>query len=204
MLISFPMFGIKLMNLEAFDDEGELNVIIETPKGSRNKFNYDEETGLFKLGGVLPSGASFPFDFGFVPSTIGGDGDPLDVLVLLEEPVFPGCRVRCRLVGVIEGEQSNKHETERNDRLLAVAEESQDHKDIRSIKDLNDNLVEEIEHFFVSYHELDGKQFKPLARHGPNRAMKLVRKGVKQSESSRRNGHEEGAPGTNGRARQQA
>ena len=78
------MAGTNLFKLEAFHDEEELNVVIETPKGSRNKYNYDEKLGLFKLGGVLPSGASFPFDFGFVPSTVGGDGDPLDVLVLLD------------------------------------------------------------------------------------------------------------------------
>ena len=72
--------------LPPFDpDTHDLNVIIETPKGSRNKYTYDEPRGLFKLGGVLPAGASFPFDFGFVPSTVGGDGDPLDVLVLMDE-----------------------------------------------------------------------------------------------------------------------
>src|SRR3954469_6625001 len=85
---------------------GELNVIIETPKGSRNKFDFDEELGLFKLGGVLPAGAVFPFDFGFVPATRGGDGDPLDVLVLMDEPAFVGCLVAARLIGVIEAEQA--------------------------------------------------------------------------------------------------
>ncbi|HEX8201166.1 MAG TPA: inorganic diphosphatase, partial [Isosphaeraceae bacterium] len=85
---------------------GELNVIIETPKGSRNKFDFDEELGLFKLGGVLPAGAVFPYDFGFVPATRGGDGDPLDVLVLMDEPAFVGCLVPARLIGVIEAEQT--------------------------------------------------------------------------------------------------
>ena len=96
------MVGNNLMKLDAFHGDGELNVIIETPKGSRNKYNYDEGLRLFKLGGVLPSGAVFPFDFGFVPSTTGGDGDPLDVLVLMDEPAFPGRVVDVRLVGVIE------------------------------------------------------------------------------------------------------
>ena len=71
------------LGLEAIDSESrELNVVIDTPKGSRNKFAYDEKVRLFKLSGVLPAGASFPFDFGFIPSTVGGDGDPLDVLLL--------------------------------------------------------------------------------------------------------------------------
>ncbi|HEX8920029.1 MAG TPA: inorganic diphosphatase, partial [Pyrinomonadaceae bacterium] len=84
----------NLVNLGVYDSESdELNVIIETPKGSRNKFNYDERHQLFKLGGVLPLGAVFPFDFGFIPSTLGGDGDPLDILLLMDEPAFPGCLV---------------------------------------------------------------------------------------------------------------
>src|SRR5437764_9041604 len=151
---------VSLAHLDTWDPKtGSLNVVIETPKGSRNKFKCDPQSGSFELCKVLPSGSVFPFDFGFIPSTTGDDGDPLDVLVLMEEPVFPGCRLRCRLVGVIEAEQGSGDETERNDRLLAIAEECQDHKDIRSIKDLNDHLLEEIEHFFISYQELGGKQF---------------------------------------------
>src|SRR4051812_19029265 len=95
--------------LPSFDREsGELTVVVETPRGSRNKFDFDPAVGLFELAGVLPAGASFPFDFGFVPSTRAPDGDPLDVLVLMDEPAFPGCVVRCRLLGVIEAEQTEK------------------------------------------------------------------------------------------------
>src|SRR5438876_43986 len=107
--------------LGPFNGDGELNVVIETPQGSRNKFTFDEELCLFKLGGVLPLGAAFPFDFGFLPDTMGQDGDPLDVLVLMDEPAFPGCLVPARLIGVIEAEQTEKGKTERNDRLIAVA-----------------------------------------------------------------------------------
>ncbi|HYY59648.1 MAG TPA: inorganic diphosphatase [Pyrinomonadaceae bacterium] len=167
--------------LGAFDqDSGELNVIIETPKGSRNKFNYDEEFRLFKLGGVLPAGAVFPFDFGFLPETVGGDGDPLDVLVLMEESAFAGCLVRSRLIGVIEAEQTEEDgETTRNDRLIAVAANSRSHRDLRSLEDLNANMVEEIEHFFVSYNEIKGKRFRPLGRFGPERAEKLVEEAIR-------------------------
>lgn len=95
-------------NLPPFDRKsGELNVIIETPRGSRNKYSYDEERKLIRLSGVLPAGAVFPFDFGFVPQTLGQDGGPLDVLVLMDEPVFPGCLVPCRLIGVIEANQTD-------------------------------------------------------------------------------------------------
>jgi inorganic pyrophosphatase len=176
----------NLFELDAFDEE-ELNVIIETPKGSRNKFNYDPELRLFKLGGVLPSGAVFPFDFGFVPSTVGGDGDPLDVLVLMDAPAFTGCLVNARLVGVIEAEQTERDgETTRNDRLIAVAAESRLMRKVRSLGGLNESLLDEIEHFFVSYNQAKGKEFKPLGRFGPTRARKLVEEGIENFRKSRR------------------
>src|SRR6204780_704813 len=81
--------------------------IIETPKGCRNKFDYDPDSGLFKLGGLLPEGMMFPFDFGFIPSTLADDGDPFDVMVLMDEPAFPGCLLICRIVGIIQGEQGD-------------------------------------------------------------------------------------------------
>src|SRR6185369_1482784 len=97
---------LNVATLPPFDEQsGDLNAVVETIAGSRNKFAYDEELGLFRLKGVLPAGASFPFDFGFVPSTKGGDGDPLDVLVLMDEPAFAGCLVPARLVGVITAQQ---------------------------------------------------------------------------------------------------
>src|SRR3954463_14122202 len=100
----------SIAKLPPYADErsGLLNVVVETPKGSRNKYSFDEESGLFVLKGVLPSGAYFPYDFGFIPSTKGGDGDPLDVLVLMDEPAFPGCLLSARLIGVIEARQTEK------------------------------------------------------------------------------------------------
>jgi inorganic pyrophosphatase len=170
----------SLESLDAFDEGGDLNVVIETPKGSRNKYTYDEETGLFKLGGVLPSGASFPFDFGFVPSTLGGDGDPLDVLVLMDEPAFTGCLVHVRLVGVVEAEQTERGgETERNDRLIGVAAESRLQRHVRALGSLSPDLLEEVEHFFVSYNQFKGKEFRPLGRFGPQKALNLVEEGAK-------------------------
>lgn len=166
-----------LTRLPAFDSEDRLNVIIDTPKGSRNKFEYDEDYKLFKLGGVLPAGAIFPFDFGFVPSTTGGDGDPLDVLVLMDEPTFVGCLVSARLIGVIEAEQTEEGETTRNDRLIAVASESRNHRDVDALDRISENLAAEIEHFFVSYNAAKGKEFKPLGRFGPERARKVVEEG---------------------------
>src|SRR5919112_451298 len=177
----------NLESLDTFNDEGDLNVVIETPKGSHNKYNYDAKTGLFKLGGVLPAGASFPFDFGFVPSALGGDGDPLDVLVLMDEPAFTGCLVHVRLVGVVEAEQTERDgETTRNDRLIGVAADSRLLGRVRTLEHLGPDLLEEIEHFFVSYNDIKGKVFKPLGRFGPERARELVAEGMKRFRQSKR------------------
>src|SRR6478672_8154569 len=169
--------------LPALDPESEdLNVIIETPKGSRNKFKYDDALRVFRLSGVLPAGAVFPFDFGYVPSTQGEDGDPLDVLVLMDEPAFAGCLVPARLIGAIEAEQTEDGKTERNDRLIAIATDSHDLRHIETLDQINANLVEEIEHFFVSYNTIKGKQFAPKGRFGPERAQKLVDVGQAQAK----------------------
>ncbi len=103
------------------DDPETLHVIIDTPKGSRNKFKWDSKHGLYKLDGVLSAGAFFPYDFGFVPSTLADDGDPIDVLVLMDSPAFVGCLVPSRLIGGFYAEQTESAKTSRNDRLLAVA-----------------------------------------------------------------------------------
>ncbi|HEX2987172.1 MAG TPA: inorganic diphosphatase [Chloroflexota bacterium] len=166
--------------MPAYDEQsGNLNVVIETPKESRNKFKYDDSRGIFRLGGVLPAGAVFPFDFGFVPSTLAEDGDPLDMLVLMDESAFAGCLVAVRLIGVIEAEQTESGgTTERNDRLIGVASESKDNAEVRSLDQVNEHLVGEIEHFFVSYNQMRGKVFKPVGRFGPERARKLVDEGM--------------------------
>lgn len=170
----------SLAQLSPFNRKNKtLTVIIETPKGSRNKFTFDEQLALFKLGGVLPAGAVFPFDFGFVPSTKGQDGDPLDVLLLMDEPAFPGCLIEARLLGVIEAEQTEQEETVRNDRLIAVAAEAHTHREVESLDDLPERLLEEIEHFFVSYNEFKGRRFLPLGRFGSERARKLVEEGIR-------------------------
>jgi inorganic pyrophosphatase len=169
------IFANPIARLPRYDPTtGALNIVIETPKGHRNKFKFDLERGLFLLGGVLPAGAVFPFDFGFIPATKGGDGDPLDVLVLMDEPAFVGCLVPARLIGVIEAEQTEKGKTERNDRLIAVAADSRDMRDITDLGQLNDHLLTEIEHFFVSYNAVKGKEFKPHGRFGPDHAARVV------------------------------
>jgi inorganic pyrophosphatase len=168
-----------LDKLSAYDDD-DLLVVIETPRGSQNKFAFEPRLNAFVLKGVLPAGAVFPFDFGFIPSTLGEDGDPLDVLVLMDAPAFPGCIVASRLIGVIEAEQTKHGQTERNDRLLAVAANSATHRSIRKMSDLSEDLVAQIEHFFVSYNAAKGKEFHVTARAGKIRASTLIESGMRR------------------------
>ena len=167
--------------LKPIDDENDevINAVVETPMGSRNKFKYDEKLGFYKLSSVLPQGMMFPHAFGFVPSTRAADGDPEDVLIIMDEPTFSGCVVPTRLLGVIEAEQTEDGKTERNDRLIGVAATSRDFSDVQSVADLNDNMVKEIEQFFVNYNKEKGKKFKVLGKKGPKQAWKLLKKSLK-------------------------
>ncbi len=171
-------------HLPPFNDSDELNVIIETPKGSRNKYKYDKTYGLFTLSKVLPAGSTFPYDFGYIPSTKGDDGDPLDVLVLMDEEAFPGCYIPTRLIGAIRADQTGDDGKVRNDRLIAIASCSHDQRNILTLDQLNPHLIEEIEHFFAAYHEIEGEEFKPTAHLGPDKARKIVDKGTRPSAKS--------------------
>jgi inorganic pyrophosphatase len=163
------------------DDKQLIRVIVETPKGSRNKFAYDSDERIFELKKVLPAGMTFPYDFGFVPSTEADDGDPVDVLVLMDEPAFPGCLLKCRPVGVIEGEQGDKKKTVRNDRIIAIQEDAHSWEDIKTVDDLGKQFCLELEEFFVNYHKLSGKEYRVLGLKGPGQARKLVKDGLRSS-----------------------
>ena len=156
-------------------EEDSVKVIIETPKGSRNKFKYDSDLRMFKLSKVLPEGMVFPYDFGFVPSTKGEDGDPVDVLVLTDEPTFPGCLLECRLVGVLEAEQEEKKKWKKNPRLIAVAKQSLLYSEVASLADINPTVLRQVEAFFVNYQKVRDIKFTILARQGPDRALEILR-----------------------------
>ena len=167
----------EIFKIPAFDSKtGNLNAIIETPCGSRYKFACEKKTGLFLLKKILPAGMSFPFDFGFIPSTLAADGDPLDVLIVTEEKLFPGCLVQARLLGAMKCKQGKKGELERNDRLIAVPVLENVPVKIRSLKELDDKMLCELEKFFVFQHTLEGEQFKVLDIIGPKKALNLVKR----------------------------
>src|SRR5579875_2260832 len=98
-----------------------IDVVIETPRGCRNKYAYDKKEKAFRLKKILPAGAVFPFDFGYIPGTKGQDGDPLDVLVIMDEAAFPGCIIECRIIGALKAKQSEDGKMIQNDRLIAVS-----------------------------------------------------------------------------------
>jgi inorganic pyrophosphatase len=152
----------------------EIIVVVETSRGSRNKYVFDPEYGQFRLKKVLPLGFSFPFDFGFIPSTRGGDGDPLDVLVLLDEPLPMGCLVKGQAIGVLELEQTQLGKTVRNDRVLVLPTAPACRNRMRCFADLPSDLLEQMEAFFIGYARLDGKDIAPVGRGTEKRALAII------------------------------
>ena len=167
------------------EEEGTINVVIETSRGARTKLAYEPDAGTFVAKKILPQGMSFPFDFGFIPSTTGGDGDPLDVLLLIDEPLLPGTLVPSRLIGVIEATQTERDGSSmENHRLIAVATVSELFADVKSFGDLPDAVMNQIEHFFISYNEQAGKQFEPTGRSGSRRARTILDEAIRRRVDS--------------------
>jgi inorganic pyrophosphatase len=172
----------NLSQLPPFDKEsGALNIIVETPKNGRIKYKYNEEYGMFQLDKSLPFGFSFPFEFGFVPSTIGGDGDPLDVLVLSDESTFPGCLVLGQVLGALKAEEREGKKLNRNDRLVAVPLSVKTREPMIPTRMLDKALISDITKFFISYNEMQGKKIKSLGFGSRERALELVEEARKRA-----------------------
>ena len=163
--------------LDAIDPKsGLVNAVIDTPKGSNGKYKHDPDSGLFRLSKLLPVGAYFPYNFGFVPHTLGEDGDALDILVIMDEPLHIGAVVPVRVIGVLKAEQSEDGRTFRNDRLLGVLETPHNPPDVRHYRELPPQKLAEIEHFFLSYNLMEGRAFRNLGRAGPDEAIGMIRR----------------------------
>jgi inorganic pyrophosphatase len=168
--------------LKPVEKGGVVQVIVETPAGSRNKFSFDVEQGIFAHKKTLPAGMTFPYDFGFLPQTLAPDGDPIDVLLLMDEPAYPGIAVKGRLIGVIEGQQIDGKKKIRNDRLVVVSEVSHRYEKVRKLKDLPDKWTDEVEEFFVNYHDMEGKKYQLLGTKGIGEAQRLIRKAQRAAQ----------------------
>jgi inorganic pyrophosphatase len=167
-----------LHELPARDTAGRWRAVVEAPAGTRNKMKWQPDLGAMELHVVLPLGTAFPYDFGFVPSTLGEDGDPLDVLLFLDEPVPPGTVVHCRLLGVVLARQRSKGDrAQRNDRMLAVGDPSHRYGHWRQLRDVPSQVLDEVEKFFVFYNQQRSVRFEPLGRRGAREAERLLKAG---------------------------
>jgi inorganic pyrophosphatase len=167
---------MQLMDIPVSAGRGLVHMIVDSPKGSRNKYKYDERLEHFRLSRVLPAGMQFPYDFGFIPGTAGEDGDALDVIAITESGSFAGCLMAVRLIGVIAAEQTDRRSSLRNDRLVAVPVTPVNKPSVRRIQDLPAAHLHELEQFFVSYNRIQGRRFEIIGRVGPRAAERALHK----------------------------
>ena len=163
------------MNLPPITDDGDVHVVVETPRGSRVKFAYDPKLETFILSKSLLTGLTYPHDWGFVPSTKADDGDPLDIMVIHDATTFPGIVLTCRVIGILQIQQKSKGTAERNDRLFAVPRRSHSEQGLRDVRDLSKPIREELEKFFMATDELEDKKLDILGWKGAKTAMKAIK-----------------------------
>jgi inorganic pyrophosphatase len=147
-----------------------VRMIVEIPKNSTNKYEYDVELGVFRLDRALYSPMHYPGDYGFIPGTKADDGDPMDVLSLAEEPSFPGCLIEVRLVGVLDMEDEGGGDS----KILAVPSRNPRYDEVRGIEEVAGHVRKEIEHFFGIYKELEGKVVRLYGWRGVQEAHEAV------------------------------
>jgi inorganic pyrophosphatase len=154
-------------------------VVIETPAGGRTKYKWDDKAHAYRAGRVLPLGMAFPFDFGFVPGTKAEDGDALDALVIADAPLTVGALVECRVLGAMRiatAEEAGDVETVENDRLICVPARSLRGAEWKKLDDIGKPLADEIESFFKTYVERQGRKVEVKGQVGPQAAVNLVKK----------------------------
>ena len=165
----------NFINLPPFTEDGDVHVVVETPRGSRAKIAYDPKLETFILSKSLLTGLTYPHDWGFVPSTRAADGDPLDIMVIHDAATFPGIVLTCRVIGVLQIEQRSKGKAERNDRLFAVPRRSHSELGLSDVQDLSRPMQQELEKFFIATDELEEKKLQIIGWKGPKIALKAVK-----------------------------
>jgi inorganic pyrophosphatase len=148
----------------------ELTAFIEIPRGSRNKYELDRETGILRLDRILYASVHYPGDYGFLPRTLGDDGDPLDILAMTTEPTFPGCLVTVRPIGVFLMED----EKGADEKILTVPVADPLRREILELDDVAPHYLDEIRHFFTVYKDLEGKRVRTGGWEGREAAERLV------------------------------
>jgi inorganic pyrophosphatase len=176
----------EIGKLPAFDGNSDtVNVVLEVSKGSRTKLKYEQRHGVFRSEKVLPVGLVFPFDFGFIPSTLADDGDPLDAIVLSEAGLPAQTVVYAKLLTIIKCKQTEKRRAERNDRIVALPLDAKSRKPMQPSVRFDSSLEEAIARFFVEYNKLQGKTFRVIGTEGPRSALAAIRKSVQRAGSEK-------------------
>src|SRR3982751_3980909 len=157
-----------------------VNMIVEIPKGKRNKFELDKVTGLIKLDRYLYSSAVYPGDYGFIPQTLAEDGDPLDILVMVNEPTFSGCLIEARVVGIFRMRDKGQNDF----KVLAVPHKDPLFAHIKKLDDVPAHFVREVEFFFTTYKQLEGVTIEPLGWASSEEGTAEVRSSVDRFRAS--------------------
>jgi inorganic pyrophosphatase len=166
----------NLTKLPTWADKTHIYAVVETPRGSHCKLEYDPKLRVFTLSKPLMAGLTYPYDWGFIPSSRAEDGDPLDVLIIHDAGTYPGLLLRCKPIGVLEVLQTSKGKEERNDRIFAVPDRSPFEGDLQDVRRLPKRAIEEFEKFFVATDALEDKKLKFLGWRGPTRAIKTIQR----------------------------
>lgn len=166
----------NFLKLPTWDEDGHIHTVVETPRGSTCKLDFDPDLGVFTLAKPLMAGLSYPFDWGFIPSTKAPDGNPLDVLIIHDARTYPGVVLKCMAVGVLEVEQTSGSKRERNDRIFAVPDRSPLETDLKDIRNLPSRALKELEEFFRATNALENKDLKFLGWRGPSHAAKTIKR----------------------------
>jgi inorganic pyrophosphatase len=170
----------NLAKLPTFDKDGNVHVVVETPRGARAKLTYDPELRVFTLSKSLMAGLTYPHDWGFIPSTVAEDGDPVDVLAIHDAATSPGLVMKCKVIGVLEILEHDKKKKQRNDRIMAVPINSHEEEGLRDVRQLSKAVRVELEKFFVATAELQSKTLECLGWRGPKRALQLIKKSIQE------------------------
>jgi inorganic pyrophosphatase len=168
-----------LLRLPTFASRTDIHVVVETPRHAQAKFKYEPSLGIFMLSRALTLGLSYPYDWGFVPSTSAPDGDPIDALVMHNVTTSPGVVLRCKPIGILDVQQSENGRSLRNDRLMVVPVKSSFQAGASDVRDLPSSLRHQAEEFFVAATAGTGKTLKFLGWRGPKAAMAAIRRAHK-------------------------
>ena len=169
----------NFLKLPTWADKSCVYAVVETPRGSRAKLEFDAKLRVFTLSKPLLVGLTYPYDWGFIPSTQAEDGDPADVLIIHDAATYPGLVLRCKPVGVLEIMQTKNGNKERNDRIFVVPDRSPFEADLTDIRKLPKRAVAELEQFFEATDALEDKKLKFLGWRGPAKAIELIKRSEK-------------------------